>query len=198
MQVIDLTPNVRAALRDRGITERALRAVFDQEPCESPALLAVSAFLRSDSTILALAGANAAGKTTAASWACTGVCGQPLGLFVRLQDLLADGQFGPSVRACSEADLLVIDDIGSAHFAASGFTSSMLDGVVDAVYGRCGKLILTSDLGWADLQRLLSRRVRSRLVDAGTVASDLGPRHTKQGPRIASERDIGALSRWVL
>lgn len=81
--------------------------------------------------------------------------------------------------------MVVLDDLGAAHFGASGFLSSLIDDVVDAAYQACHKVILTTDLAMAPdpknpntpcLAHLLSKRVLSRIKDAGYVETNLGSR----------------------
>lgn len=182
----------RAALLERGIPERVIRRVFDQRPKETQAMVAVRAFMRApDLSILILSGTNACGKTTAAAWACLPPADADWpspapGRFVRLVDLESDGRYGDLLKLARSSKLLVLDDMGAAHFGQSGFMVSMVDDVVDAVYQACNKIILTTDLAMAPdpkdpsrpcLAKLLSRRVLSRIKDAGTVETKLGGRH---------------------
>lgn len=180
--------DARLSARRRGIPERVLRSVFDVQPTETPAIRAVRAFMRSDKSILVLSGSNACGKTTAAAWACLPPEGEGWGpgQFLRLVDLESAGRFSDLLSDARSARLLVLDDVGAAHFGQSGFMVSMVDDVVDAVYQACNKVILTTDLAVAPdpkdpgrpcLAKLLSRRVLSRIKDAGMVETKLGGRH---------------------
>lgn len=178
------------ALR-RGIPERVLRNVFDQVPNLTPAMQAVERFMKTaHHSVLVLSGPNACGKTTAAAWACippmdpAWAPSRP-GHFVRLVDLESAGRFSELLSTLRKSPLVVLDDLGAAHFSASGFLSSLLDDVVDAAYQACHKIILTTDLAMAPdpktpnkpcLAHLLSKRVISRIKDAGYVETNLGNR----------------------
>lgn len=178
------------ALR-RGIPERVLRNVFDQVPNPTPAMQVVERFMKTaHHSVLVLSGPNACGKTTAAAWACippieaSWVPNRP-GRFVRLVDLESAGRFSELLSTLRKSPLVVLDDLGAAHFSASGFLSSLIDDVVDAAYQACHKVILTTDLAMAPdpknpnkpcLAHLLSKRVMSRIKDAGHIETKLGSR----------------------
>lgn len=181
---------------ERGIPERILHSVYDRPPRQTLALQTVRTFMNArDKSILVLSGPNACGKTSAAAWACLPPLEadwpDPLpGLFVRLVDLEAAGRFSELLLKVRKSPLVVLDDLGAAHFGVSGFTSSLVDDVVDAIYQACHKLILTTDLAIAPdpsdpskscLAHVVSKRVMSRIKDAGVIETRLGGRYSNDG-----------------
>lgn len=175
-----------------GVPERVLRKVYDQPPVLTLAMKAVRTFMSTpDKSILVLSGPNACGKTTAAAWACIppweAAWPTPrAGLFARLVDVESAGRYGELLLRIRRSPLVVMDDIGAAHFGQSGFLASLVDDIVDAVYQQCHKIILTTDVavlpdskepGKPCLANLVSKRVMSRIRDAGMVETKLGGRY---------------------
>ena len=104
---------------------------------------------------------------------------------MRLVDVESAGRFSELLLRIRRSPLVVLDDMGAAHFSQSGFLASLVDDIVDAVYQQCHKLILTTDLaivpdpkepGKPCLAHLVSKRVMSRIKDAGVIETKLGGR----------------------
>jgi hypothetical protein len=76
-------------------------------------------------------------------------------------------------------DLVVLDDLGSTYFGASGFAVSAIERMVDAVYQGRGRCILCTDVAMrtgaeSPFFNLVGQRVASRLLQAGKLAASLG------------------------
>lgn len=175
---------LRAESSKRGVPERVLRAAFDEEPRDTPALQAVLNFLSRSRSILVLSGTNQCGKTTAAGWAAC--CHLSLGgesrrtRFVTAAEATRPDVGEALALQAKSLQLLVIDDIGQAFFGQSGYSLRQLEVIVDAVYQGNGRLILTTDIALRNdanklpFFELMGRRITSRISQAGQCVANLG------------------------
>lgn len=171
-----------AAGRDRflarGVPDRVLTVAYDRKPVETPAIIAVRQWLDTRHTFLVLSGPNQCGKTTAAGWAMLS-SKQP-----RMRFLTVSAKSNPStldalLAELPRLDLVVLDDLGSTYFGASGFAVSAIERMVDAVYQGRGRCILCTDVAMrtgaeSPFFNLVGQRVASRLLQAGKLAASLG------------------------
>lgn len=100
----------------------------------------------------------------------------PSVIFARMTDLLDDFRPGDDsvsrVRACQNARLLVIDDLGAER--PSEWTQERLYSVIDHRYANCLPLVVTGNLPPGPLAKQTGDRVASRLAEMCAVVPMTG------------------------
>lgn len=179
-KVRDERSSLKMRLEQRGVPLRVLGVAFDQAPKQTRSVAAVSAFLKDKNTFLVLSGPNQCGKTTAAGWAMIrSAAERPRARFQTAAAAANPHTLDELLRVVPKLDLFVLDDIGQTFFGASGFTQSVIERVVDAVYQGRGKAILCTDVALkagssTPFFDMVGLRVTSRLLQSGTVEGSLG------------------------
>ena len=80
---------------------------------------------------------------------------------------------GEAVRRCSEADLLVLDDLGAEK--PSEWSNGVLYLIVNARYSAMRKTIVSSNFTLDEVGEKIGDRIASRLAGMGSIIQLLGP-----------------------
>lgn len=159
----------RATVARRGVPERHLRSVYDREPEECQALAAVRSWLLERTQWLILSGAPGLCKSGSAAWALTQRTSG--GYYLRAADLpqlaVAEEEDRRATwRWVQRADLLVLDDLGTAHQGASGWSASALELLLTARYDSCERTLITTNLDAAAFADLVGPRIIDRMRES--------------------------------
>lgn len=131
-----------------GMPRRAWPHVVN--PSETPALSVVKEWLASPLTILILTGLPDRGKTIAACWALA----QKSGCFIKAIDIVRRGMFDTAWwSALYEAEILVLDDLGTEPLDEKGYALANVQALVDRAYDGRPRLIVTSNLALSVLSQ---------------------------------------------
>jgi DNA replication protein DnaC len=119
---------------------------------DTSALAKVKRFVTDERRALVLAGGVGSTKTTAATWFALEHGGSSPG-FIRASELEARGRYdqhaakGHDLRGwIRERSMLVIDDLGAEYMDGKSVFRSLLDEVIDVLYGDRKRLIITTNL----------------------------------------------------
>jgi len=160
----------RATVAARGVPERHLRSIYDRPPADCEALRAVREWLPTGTQWLVLSGAPGLCKSGSAAWALTTrVSG---GLYLRAADLPAlaaaqEEDRRSTWRYASRADLLILDDVGTAHQSASGWSDSVAEQLLTARYDACVRTVITTNLDAPAFAALVGPRIVDRVRESG-------------------------------
>jgi DNA replication protein DnaC len=157
----------RRARRPRLLTERMgwpIRAVFEASSADEtkPCIRAVAEWQRSAShCLLVLSGQRGAGKTVAAAWwALRQSCAVE---FVTAERFVTTSSFDGARDRWTEADALVLDDLGVEYQDAKGASASALDALVNEYYSRGRPLVVTTNLGRDEFKARVGERIADRI-----------------------------------
>lgn len=158
----------RETLKGRRVPEVHIRNVFDREPVQCEALTAVAAFIASETRFLVLSGGVGTRKSGSAAYALT----QRSGCFIRASELkdvnTKDDEDSRALRkrmrTCS---LLILDDAGTEYESERGFTTSLIQTLINDRYEECGKTVITCNLTAKDFKAKYGERTADRIRESG-------------------------------
>lgn len=145
----------------------------DEFEADDPAIVAMAKCLAdSKRTIVVLAGRTGNGKTMAALYAANEIAaGDPdeLPAFTSATELARSSRYEREDRdRILKASSLIIDDLGAEFPDSKGSFRVDVDELVDAFYSTERRLIITTNLSFAEFEERYGQRVVDRLAEAGT------------------------------
>lgn len=155
----------RRDLITAGVPVAVIRAVFDSEPFDTPAVRQLSDAMASLllPTIVVLQGGVGCGKTCAAvRW----LLGQG-GLFVGAAALQAVDKYTDESRRYMTTPALVLDDIGVEYMDKKGFLFSYLDGLLTARHAAELPTVITTNLSAEVFKERYGERIADRIRGNG-------------------------------
>jgi len=144
-------------------------ALLTGEVAETTAMGLARKYATGDRTGLVLIGGTGCGKTTAASWLALEHGGDYPG-FITAAELEKYGRYHQTMQTwLSERTLLVIDDLGAEYADAKGNFVSLLDGLIDELYGDMRRFVITSNQDAKQITARYGARIASRLSECGVL-----------------------------
>lgn len=163
--VVRPTRDVVAA---RGVPERHLSAVYDEEPLDCDAMRYVRKVLAGEARILVLSGGVGLRKTGSACWALT----QKSGVFVTALQLVEQSYTKSAEdvagwRRIRAAQVLVIDDLGGEYQDEKGWSKRTVNGIIDYRYSNELDTVITTNLDKDTFRSDYGDRVADRINEVG-------------------------------
>jgi DNA replication protein DnaC len=169
---------MRRTAKRLGVPERALEAIHDKAPIETPAVIALRSALETPGVALVvLSGGVGCGKSCAAAMACI----ERGGRFVTAPDLAKASAYDESADEVNDARFLVLDDLGTEYSDQKGYFLSRLDALVNHRYANKLPTVITTNLAAAEFKKY-GERIASRILEAGKFVK-VGGGDLRKAPR---------------
>lgn len=154
----------RRWLKQAGVSERVLKAVFDSEPKRTSAVeLLTEATQRDGICLVVLQGGVGCGKSCAAAlWAS-----QKNAYWITAKALARIGAYDDDAKKLEKHKHLVIDDLGTEYADQKGFFLSNLDGLIDARYADELPTVITTNVSAAEFKTRYGERIADRIRGSG-------------------------------
>jgi DNA replication protein DnaC len=154
----------RRWLKQAGVSERVLKAVFDEPPQQTEAVrLLDNAVNREGTCLVVLQGGVGCGKTCAAALWATKVDAH----WVTAKALARMSAYDDEAKNLEKRRHLVIDDLGTEYADAKGFFLSNLDGLIDARYADELPTVITTNVAADEFKARYGARIADRIRGAG-------------------------------
>lgn len=158
----------REVVASRCVPEIHLEAVYDREPVDCDAMVAVRGFVAGPMTLLVLSGGVGVRKTGSSCWALT----QRPGLFVKADELLRlaaskDGDDIAKYKRARCTQTLIVDDLGGEYVDDKGWAVRVLNSILDFRYENRLKTIITTNLDAQSFKATYQERIADRLRESG-------------------------------